>query len=162
VGADITDLPTWQGVLDLAVVLDVFSRRVVGWAMADHLRTELVLDALEMAIWNRRPAPGLGPHSDHGCRATSRAFGRRGRQTGSAVSMGSVGDCYDKALAESFFATLEGEPIACSRWRTRSAARMAGFGSSEGCYNPRRRHSALAYLSPAAYERRWSSQSTAA
>jgi putative transposase len=160
--ADITYLPTWQGFLYLAVVLDVFSRRVVGWAMADHLRTELVLDALEMAIWNRRPAPGLVHHSDHGCQYTSLAFGRRCRQTGIAVSMGSVGDCYDNALAESFFATLECELIARSRWRTRSEARMAVFDYIEGFYNPRRRHSALAYLSPAEYERRQPSQTTAA
>jgi putative transposase len=160
--ADITYLPTWQGFLYLAVVLDVFSRRVVGWAMADHLRTELVLDALEMAVWNRRPAPGLVHHSDHGCQYTSLAFGRRCRQGGIAVSMGSVGDCYDNALAESFFATLECELIVRSRWRTRSEARMAVFDYIEGFYNPRRRHSALAYLSPAEYERRQPSQTTAA
>lgn len=152
--ADITYLPTWQGFLYLAVVLDAFSRRVVGWAMADHLRTELVLDALEMALWNRRPAPGLVHHSDHGCQYTSLAFGSRCRRAGIAVSMGSVGDCYDNALAESFFATLECELIARSRWRTHTEARMAVFDYIEGFYNPRRRHSALGYLSPAAYERR--------
>jgi putative transposase len=160
--ADITYLPTWHGFLYLAVVLDVFSRRVVGWAMADHLRTELVLDALEMAVWNRRPAPGLVHHSDHGCQYTSLAFGRRCQQNGIAVSMGSVGDCYDNALAESFFATLECELIARGRWRTHSEARMAVFDYIEGFYNPRRRHSALAYLSPAEYERRRPSQTTAA
>jgi putative transposase len=160
--ADITYLPTWQGFLYLAVVLDVFSRRVVGWAMADHLRTELVLDALEMAVWNRRPAPGLVHHSDHRCQYTSLAFGRRCRQSGIAVSMGSVGDCYDNALAESFFATLECELIARRHWRTRSEARMAVLDYIEGFYNPRRRHSALAYLSPAEYERRQPSQTTAA
>jgi putative transposase len=160
--ADITYLPTWQGFLYLAVVLDVFSRRVVGWAMAEHLRAELVLDALEMALWNRRPAPGLVHHSDHGCQYTSLAFGRRCRQSGITVSMGSVGDCYDNALVESFFATLECELIARSRWRTRSEARMAVFDYIEGFYNPRRRHSALAYLSPAEYERRQSSQTAAA
>jgi putative transposase len=160
--ADITYLPTGQGFLYLAVVLDVFSRRVVGWAMADHLRTELVLDALEMAVWNRRPAPGLVHHSDHGCQYTSLAFGQRCRQSGIAVSMGSVGDCFDNALAESFFATLECELIARSRWRTHSEARMAVFDYIEGFYNPRRRHSALAYLSPAEYERRQPSQTTAA
>ena len=160
--ADITYLPTWQGFLYLAVVLDVFSRRVVGWAMADHLRTELVRDALEMAVWNRRPAPGLVHHSDHGCQYTSLAFGRRCRPSGIAVSMGSVGDCYDHALAESFFATLECELIARSRWRTHSEARMAVFDYIEGFDTPRRRHSALAYLSPAEYERRRPSQTTAA
>jgi putative transposase len=160
--ADITYLPTWQGFLYLAVVLDAFSRRIVGWAMADHLRTKLVLDALEMALGNRRPAPGLVHHSDHGCQYTSLAFGRRCRQSGLSVSMGSVGDCYDNAMAESFFATLECELIARSRWRTHSEARMAVFDYIEGFYNPRRRHSALAYLSPAEYERRQPSQSTAA
>ena len=152
--ADITYLPTWQGFLYLAVVLDAFSRRVVGWTMADHLRTELVVDALEMALWNRRPAPGVVHHSDHGCQYTSLAFGRRCRQAGVAVSMGTVGDCYDNALAESFFASLECELIARSRWRTHTEARMAVFDYIEGFYNPRRRHSALAYLSPAEYERR--------
>jgi putative transposase len=152
--ADITYLPTWQGFLYLAVVLDAFSRRVVGWAMADHLRTELVLDALEMALWNRRPSPGLIHHSDHGCQYTSLAFGRRCRQAGMALSMGSVGDCFDNAVAESFFASLECELIDRSRWRTHTEARMAVFDYIECFYNPRRRHSALAYLSPVAYERR--------
>jgi putative transposase len=91
--SDITYLPTWQGFLYLAVVIDAWSRRVVGWSMASHLRTELVLDALEMALWNRRPAAGLIHHSDHGCQYTSLAFGRRCRQAGIAPSMGSVGDC---------------------------------------------------------------------
>lgn len=157
--ADITYLPTWQGFLYLAVVLDAFSRRVVGWSMADHLRTELVLDALEMALWNRRPGPGLVHHSDHGTQYTSLAFGRRCRQAGIAVSMGSVGDCYDNALAESFFATLECELVTRSRWRTHSEARMAVFDFIEAFYNPHRRHSALAYLSPLEFERRCQSQS---
>ena len=152
--ADITYLPTRQGFLYLAVVLDACSRRVVGWAMADHLGAELVLDALEMALWNRRPAPGLVHHSDHGCQYTSLAFGRRCRQAGISVSMGSVGDCYDNAMAESFLATLECELVARSRWCTHTEARMAVFDYIEGFYNPRRRHSALAYLSPAEYERR--------
>ena len=152
--ADITYLPTWQGFLYLAVVLDAFSRRVVGWAMADHLRTELVVDALEMALWNRRPAGEVIHHSDRGCQYTSLAFGSRCRRAGVSLSMGSVGDCYDNAMAESFFATLECELIARSRWRTHAEARMAVFDYIEGFYNPRRRHSALAYLSPAEYERR--------
>ena len=152
--ADITYVPTWQGFLYLAVVLDAFSRRVVGWAMADHLRTDLVLDALEMALWNRRPPPGLIHHSDHGCQYTSLAFGRRCRQAGIALSMGSVGDCFDNAVAESFFASLECELIDRCRWRTHTDARMAVFDYIEGFYNPRRRHSALAYLSPVEYERR--------
>ena len=160
--ADITYLPTWQGFLYLAVILDAFSRRVVGWAMADHLRADLVLGALEMALWNRRPSAGLVHHSDHGCQYTSLAFGRRCRQAGITLSMGSVGDCYDNAMAESFFATLECELVARSRWRTHAEARMAVFDYLEGFYNPRRRHSALAYLSPAEYERRHQARSTAA
>jgi putative transposase len=107
-----------------------------------------------MAPWSRRPAAGLIHHSDHGCQYTSLAFGRRCRQAGIAASMGAVGDCYDNALAESFFATLECELVARSRWRTHTEARMAVFDFIEGFYKPRRRHSALAYLSPAEYEMR--------
>jgi putative transposase len=152
--ADITYVPTWSGWLYLAVVLDVFSRRVVGWAMADHLRSELVLDALDMAIWNRRPAAGLIHHSDQGCQYTSLAFGRRCQQAGITPSMGSVGDAYDNAVTESFFATLECELLDRHRFRTHTEARMAVFDYLEGFYNPRRRHSALGYLSPVDYERR--------
>jgi putative transposase len=152
--SDITYLPTWQGFLYLAVVIDAWSRRVVGWSMASHLRTELVLDALEMALWNRRPAAGLIHHSDHGCQYTSLAFGRRCREAGIAASMGSVGDCFDNAMCESFFASLECELIDRSRWRTHAAARMAVFDYIEAFYNPRRRHSGLGYLSPADFERR--------
>jgi putative transposase len=158
--SDITYLPTWQGFLYLAVVIDAFSRRVVGWSMATYLHTELVLDALEMALWNRRPDPGLVCHSDHGSQYTSLAFGRRCRQAGIAQSMGSVGDSYDNALAESFFASLECELIDRSRWRSFTEARMAVFDYLEAFYNPRRRHSALGYLSPVAYEQRF--QRTAA
>jgi putative transposase len=151
--ADITYVPTGTGWLYLAVGLDVFSRRVVGWAMADHLRTELVLDALDMAIWNRRPPPGLVHHSDQGCQYTSLAFGRRLRDSGIVASMGSVGDCFDNAVTESFFASLECELLDRQRLRTHTQARMAVFDYLEGFYNPRRRHSALGYLSPADYER---------
>jgi putative transposase len=151
--ADITYIPTWAGWLYLAVVLDVFSRRVVGWAMADHLRTELVVDALDMAIWNRRPEPGLVHHSDQGCQYTSLAFGRRLRESEIVASMGSVGDCFDNAVTESFFATLECELLDRHRFRTHAEARMAVFDYLEGFYNPRRRHSALGYLSPTDYER---------
>ncbi len=157
--ADITYLPTWQSFLYLAVVVDAYSRRVVGWAMADHLRTGLVLDALAMAVQHRRPTPGLVHHSDHGCQYTSLAFSRRCREAGIAQSMGSVGDCYDNAMAESFNATLECELIARHHWRTHTEARMAVFDFIEGFYNPRRRHSALGYLSPVEFERR-SVQST--
>ena len=152
--ADITFLPTWSGFLYLAVVLDAFSRRVVGWATAEHLRAELVVAALEMALRHRRPAPGLIHHSDHGGQYSSLAFGRRCRESGVVPSMGSVGDAYDNALTESFFATLECELVDRSHWRTHAEARSAVFDYIEGFYNPRRRHSALDYLSPATFEER--------
>ncbi len=150
--ADITYVPTWSGFLFLAVVVDVWSRRVVGWAMADHLRTELVLDALEMAVWRRQPTDVIH-HSDQGCQYTSYAFGKRCRQAGVRPSMGSVGDCYDNALCESFFATLETELIDRRKFKTRSEAKPAVFDFIEGWYNPRRRHSALGYRSPARFEK---------
>jgi len=151
--ADITYLPTWTGFLFLAVVLDACSRRIVGWAMATHLRTELVLDALNMALEQRRPGAVIH-HSDQGCQYTSIAFGLRCKQAGVRPSMGSVGDCYDNAMCESFFATLECELLERTRFRTQAEARMAVFEFIEGWYNPRRRHSSLAYLSPVAFERR--------
>ena len=150
-----TYVPTWMGFLSLAVVLDAYSRRVVGWAMADHLRSELVVEAVEMALWRRQPLHGLVHHSDRGSQYTSLAFGRRLRDAGMMASMGSRGDCFDNAMAESFFATLECELLAQQRFPTRNAARLALLDSIEGFYNSHRRHSALDYLSPAAYERRW-------
>lgn len=152
--ADLTFLPTGQGFLYLAVVLDVFSRRVVGWALAPHLRTEVVLAALEMALTRRRPAAGLIHHSDHGSQYTSFAFGARCQQAGIVSSLGSVGDCSENALMESFFATVECELVAREHWRTHAQARSAVFAYIETFYNPRRRHSSLGYLSPAAFERR--------
>lgn len=161
--ADITYLPTTgEGDLYLAAVIDAFSRRVVGWSMADHLRTELVLAAFEMAIERRRPRAGLIHHSDQGCQYTSLAFGARCEEAGILPSMGSVGDALDNALCESFFATLECELIDRSSWRTRDEARVAVFDYIEGFYNLRRRHSSLDYLSPVEYERRWLSQRPAA
>jgi putative transposase len=151
--ADITYIPTWAGFLYLAVVLDAWSRRVVGWAMATHLRTELVLDALNMAVTQRRPRSVIH-HSDQGCQYTSLAFGRRCQDAGVRPSMGSVGDAYDNALCESFFATLECELLDRQRFATQVEARLAIFDFIEGWYNPHRRHSALAYLSPFAYEQR--------
>jgi putative transposase len=154
--ADITSVPTLDdGFLYLAVILDGFSRRVVGWSMADHLRTELVVGALEMAVWNRRPSEGVIHHSDHGCQYTSLRFGERCQAVGIRCSMGSVGDCYDNAMAESFFATLECELLAQHRFRTHLEARTALFEYIEVFYNRQRRHSALGYLSPEAYERTW-------
>jgi putative transposase len=149
--ADITYLPTWAGFLYLAVVLDVWSRRVVGWAMATSLRTKLVLDALEMARGQRRPKDVIH-HSDQGSQYTSIEFGKRCRQAGIRPSMGSVGDCYDNALCESFFATLECELLERRPMRTQAEARMAVFDYIEGWYNPHRRHSALGYLSPIEFE----------
>jgi putative transposase len=151
--ADITYIPTWRGFLYLAVVLDAWSRRVVGWSMALHLRTELVLEALNMALWQRRPQ-GVIHHSDQGTQYTSIAFGKRCGQAGVTPSMGSPGDCYDNAMCESFFATLECELLDRQRFQTRTAARLAVFEYLEGWYNLRRRHSALGYLSPVEFERR--------
>jgi putative transposase len=155
--ADMTYVPTWMGFLYLAIVLDVYSRRIVGWAMADHLRTELVIEAVEMAIGRRRPADEVIHHSDQGSQYTSLAFGRRLRDAGLVASMGSRGDCFDNAMAESFFATLECELLAGRSFPTKNAARLAVFDYIEGFYNSHRRHSALGYLSPMAYERRWTS-----
>ena len=150
--ADITYIPTWAGFLYLAVVLDAFSRRIVGWAMATHLRTKLVLDALDMALGQRRPEAVIH-HSDQGSQYTSIAFGARCRQAGVRPSMGSVGDGYDNALCESFFATLECELLDRHRFRSQVEARMAVFTFIEGWYNPRRRHSAIGYRSPINFER---------
>jgi len=150
--ADITYIPTWTGFLYLAVVMDAWSRRIVGWCMESHLRTELVLDALDMAIGQRRPQDVIH-HSDQGCQYTSIAFGLRCKEAGVRPSMGSVADCYDNAMCESFFATLECELLDGTRFKNQAEARMAVFDFIEGWYNPRRRHSALGYVSPIAYER---------
>jgi putative transposase len=157
--ADITYIPTWSGFLYLAIVLDVFSRRIVGWRMATHLRSELVTGALEMALWQRRPN-GVIHHSDQGCQYTAVDFGQRCQAAGVRPSMGSVGDCYDNAMAESFFATLECELIDRSRFRNPDDARLAVFEYIEGWYNPHRRHSAIGYQSPIRYERQYEQAST--
>jgi putative transposase len=149
--ADITYIGTWAGFLYLAVVIDAWSRRVVGWAMVTHLRTELVLQALQMAIQQRHPQDVIH-HSDHGGQYTSLAFGRRCREAGIRPSMGSVGDCFDNALCESFFATLECELLDRTSFRTPAEARPVVFQFIEGWYNPHRRHSAIDYLSPNRYE----------
>ena len=149
--ADITYVPTWAGFLYVAVVLDAWSRRVVGWAFAQHLRVELVLAALEMAVRCRQPRAVIH-HSDHGSQYTALAFGTRCRQAGVRPSMGTVGDAYDNAMCESFFATLECELIDRVRLRSPAEAEMATFEFIEGWYNPRRRHSALDFQSPIEYE----------
>ena len=149
--ADLTYVRTRAGFLYLAVVLDAWSRRVVGWSMASHLRTELVLDALNMALWQRRPR-GVVHHSDQGSQYTSIAFGARCKEAGVRPSTGSVGDAYDNALCESFFATLECELLDRRSFRSHAEARMAIFEFVEAFYNRRRRHSALGYQSPVAFE----------
>ncbi len=149
--ADITYIRTWAGFLYLAVVVDAWSRRVVGWAMASHLRTELVNDALEMAVRQRRPK-GVIHHSDQGSQYTSLAFGKRCREANVRPSMGSVGDCYDNALCESFFATLECELLDRRSFRSREEAGRVVFEFIEGWYNPHRRHSSIGYASPVRYE----------
>lgn len=154
--ADITYIHTWTGFLYLAVVLDAFSRRVVGWAMATHMRTELVVKALDMAL-GHRSCKAVVHHSDQGSQYTSVSFGLRLKKAGMRPSMGSVGDCYDNALCESFFATLECELLDRRRFRTQAEAKTAIFEFIEGWYNPRRRHSAIDYSSPIDYERRFES-----
>jgi putative transposase len=150
--ADITYIPTWSATLYLAVVLDVWSRRIIGWAMATHLRTSLVVSALDMAIRQRRPE-GVIHHSDQGCQYTALEFGRRCREARVRPSMGSVGDCYDNAMCESFFATLECELLDRVTLRTPAEARTAVFDFIEGWYHPLRRHSSLDYVSPVVFER---------
>jgi putative transposase len=150
--ADITYLRTWEGWLSLAAVQDAFSRRIVGWSMADHMRAELVVDALQMALARRRPEPGLIWHSDQGSQFVSLAFGQACGKAGIARSMGSRGDCYDNAVAESFFATLKKELVHRHSWPTRRELISAVFDYVEAFYNPRRRHSTLGMLSPTQYE----------
>ncbi len=160
--ADITYIPTYSGFLFLAVVLDVFSRRVVGWHMANNLKTQLVLDALNMAIHRRRPKNVIH-HSDQGCQYTSVAFGKRCEEAGVRPSMGSVGDCYDNAMCESFNATLECELLVKYRFKDRREAEIAIFRFIEGWYNPRRRHTSIGNISPMQFEQAyWNRMSQAA
>lgn len=153
--SDITYVPTLKGWLYLATVLDVFSRRIVGWSMANHLRTELITDALDMAVAARRPEPDAVFHSDQGCQYTSIEFSRQLQQAGLLASMGSVGDCYDNAMAEAFFATIETELFDRTTFVDHDHARREIFDFIEGFYNTRRRHSALGYRSPSTFERNW-------
>jgi putative transposase len=158
---DITELPTGEGSLYLATVLDACSRRIVGWSMAERQRTALVADALDAAVGARRPAGAIF-HSDRGSQYTSGAFRDRLADTGIAASAGAPGTCYDNAMAESFFATLEAELIGRSAWATRAEARAAVFEWIEVFYNRTRRHSAIGYISPAEFERRWSTRTSTA
>ena len=150
--ADITYLRSWEGWLYLAAVQDAFSRRIVGWSMADHMRTELVVDALQMALHRRRPEQGLIHHSDQGSQYVSLGFGQAARDAGIAISMGSRGDAYDNAVAESFFATLKKELIHRQSWPTKRELGSAVFEYIEAFYNRDRRHSTLGMHSPAEFE----------
>lgn len=150
--ADITHIPTREGSLYLATVLDLGSRRCVGWAMRDTLEGELTLSALRMAREARRPAPGLIHHSDRGSQFTSGDYRRELHAHGMIASMSGKGDCYDNAVAESFFSTLEFELLMQNDWHTKEEARRAIFRYIEIWYNRRRRHSTLGYISPAEYE----------
>jgi putative transposase len=150
--ADITYVPTWKGFIFLAIVLDVWSRRVVGWAIGEQMTADLVLAALNMALAQRRPKAVIH-HSDRGRQYASIAFNERCRAAGVRTSMGRVGDAYDNAMAESFFATLECELINRRTFRTKTEARLALFSYIEGWYNPRRRHSGLGRVSPINFER---------
>jgi putative transposase len=150
---DITEHPTGDGKVYLGVVVDAWSRRVVGWSIADHIRAELVVDAVQMAIWRRRPPTGQCiAHSDHGSQYTSWAFGTRLRAGGLLGSMGSIGDAYDNSLAESFFHTLQLELLDTQHWTSRRQLALAIFEWIEGWYNPSRRHSSIQMLSPIDYE----------
>ena len=151
--ADITYLRTWEGWLYLAAVQDLYSRRIVGWSMATHLRAELVTDALRMAVARRQPEAGLIHHSDQGSQFVSLGFGQECAKAGIARSMGSRGDCWDNAVAESFFATLKKELVHRESWPTREALRVAVFDYIEIFYNATRRHSTLGMLSPSQYEK---------
>jgi putative transposase len=150
--ADITYLRTWEGWLYLAAVQDAYSRAIVGWSMADHMRKELVIDALQMAVTRRRPKPGLIHHSDQGSQYVSLAFGQAARDAGIARSMGSKGDCFDNAVAESFFATLKKELVHRRSWPTRRELTSEVFEYIEAFYNRVRRHSTLGMLAPLEFE----------
>ncbi len=160
---DVTDHPTDEGKVYLAVVLDAFSRRVVGWSIADHIRSELVVDAVQMAIWRRRPPKDQTiAHADHGSQYTSWAFGRRLRAAGLLGSMGSIGDAYDNSVAESFFGSLQLELLDEHHWTTRRQLAQAIFEWLECWYNPKRRHSYCQMLSPVDYETRFTPAASAA
>ena len=150
--ADVTYLRTWEGWLYLAAVQDAYSRAIVGWSMAEHMRAELVVDALQMAVHRRRPAPGLIHHSDQGSQYVSLAFGQAAGDAGIAPSMGSKGDCYDNAVAESFFATLKKELVHRRSWSTRRELTSEVFEYIEAFYNRVRRHSTLGMLAPLQFE----------
>lgn len=149
---DITEHPTQEGKLYCAAVMDAYSRKIVGWSIAGHMRTELVTDALGMAIVRRRPEPGGIVHSDHGSQYTSWAFGQRLRNAGLLASMGTIGDCYDNAMMESFWGTMQLEVLDRKPWETRDELANAIFEWIECWYNPQRRHSSIGMHSPVTFE----------
>lgn len=149
---DITEHPTQEGKVYCAAVLDVFSRRIVGWSIADHMRSELVVDALQMARWNRQPEPGTIVHADRGAQYTSWIFGHRLREAGLLGSMGRVASSVDNTMMESFWSTMQRELLDRHHWATRADLASAIFEWIEAFYNPVRRHTSLSGLSPVAYE----------
>jgi transposase InsO family protein len=159
---DITEHPTGEGKVYCAAVLDVFSRRIVGWSIADHMRSELVVDALQMARWNRQPTPGTILHSDRGSQYTSWIFGHRLRQAGLLGSMGRVASSVDNTMMESFWSTMQRELLDRQRWATRTQLAAAIFEWIEAFYNPVRRHTSLGDLAPAEYETLHTTAATAA
>jgi transposase InsO family protein len=159
---DITYIPTGEGWLYLAVILDLCSRGIVGWAMSERITRQLTLDALGMALARRRPSPGLLHHSDRGSQYASGDYQTALGRQGIVCSMSRRGDCWDNAVAESFFATLKVELVHDALWPTRAAARSAMFEYIEVFYNRQRRHSSLGFLSPLAFERQWHQQHRAA
>ena len=159
---DITYIPTGEGWLYLAVILDLYSRGIVGWAMSERITRQLTLDALGMALARRRPPPGLLHHSDRGSQYASGDYQTALGRQGIVGSMSRRGDCWDNAVAESFFATLKVELVHEALWPTRAAARTALFDYIEVFYNQQRRHSSLGFLSPLAFERQWHQQHRAA
>ncbi|WP_340289795.1 IS3 family transposase [Aquipuribacter hungaricus] len=159
---DVTEHPTAEGKVYCCAVIDAYSRVVVGWSIADHMRTELVVDALQMAQWRRRPGPGTVVHSDRGSVYTSWAFGHRLREAGLLGSMGRVASSVDNTMVESFWSTMQRELLDTRTWATRSDLGSAIFEWIEAWYNPRRRHSALGYLAPTEYENLHTAATTAA
>jgi putative transposase len=150
---DISEHPTTEGKLYVAAVMDAWSRRIIGWSIAEHMRTELVIDALGMATLRRRPPDKTTIlHSDHGTQYTSWAFGQRLRGAGLLPSMGTIGDCYDNSMMESFWGTLQLEVLDTKPWETRTDLANAIFEWIECWYNPQRRHSSIGMLSPVQYE----------
>ena len=149
---DITEHPTEEGKVYCAAVMDAYSRLIIGWSIDSHMRTELVTDALGMAIMRRKPENNTILHSDHGSQYTSWAFGQRLRSAGLLASMGTVGDCYDNAMMESFWGTLQLEVFDTRNWETRDELANAIFEWIECWYNPKRRHSGIQMHSPATFE----------